>query len=75
MCVLVLAFIFTLLLIQTYTTLNVVSRDSLSVVTSQAERMIMEKTPYLLDHTRVQVKWRGASRGRWQRERKGKPSK
>ena len=42
-------------LIQTYTTLNLVSRDSLSLVTSQAERIIMEKTPHLLDHTRVQV--------------------
>ena len=41
---------------QTYTNLNLVSQDSLSAVTSQAERIIMEKTPHLLDHTTVQVK-------------------
>ena len=46
--------------IQTYTTLNLVSRDSLSAVTSQAERIIMEKTPHLQDHARVQVREKGS---------------
>ena len=48
------------LFIQTYTTLNLVSRDSLSAVTSQAERIIMEKTPHLQDHARVQVREKGS---------------
>ena len=50
--------------IQTFTTLNLVSRDSLSAVNSQAGRIIMEKTPHLQDHSRVQVKERRKEGGR-----------
>ena len=52
--------LFCYMFIQTYTTLNLVSRDSLSAVTSQAERIIMEKTPHLQDHARVQVREKGS---------------
>ena len=52
--------LFRYMFIQTYTTLNLVSRDSLSAVTSQAERIIMEKTPHLQDHARVQVREKGS---------------